>query len=367
MIGRRAFLAGAAGLLASRPRTSSAALPDYVSGSAIQALLDQARDGRGARDAAGRYVAKVPKATYLLTRPLIVYGDTHLDATDARIVARFPAEGVKRTMVLNAVGAATGGYAGAGNIAVTGGSWDPVWDFVQRDSLDQAPAMNGITIIHSSDVLIQGVTMWNVKWWHGIELNAVRRGTVRDCALKGWIADPGQGLWHGEAVQLDLPSEGNTWGGAGDLTPCRDILLTGNICDASGSQAGWGQFTGSHTTEPDHPHSGVCIENNTVRNTRWDGIATVNATDVRIAGNRVDGCEGGIYVKSVAGGPLRAVEITGNQVTSCGVRDWLAVRADAAGPITDVAVTGNAVPCSRVRYYGQVTPRTGTTLDCPPA
>lgn len=365
MIGRRGFLAGAAGLLASGPRMwSSAALPDYVSGSVIQALLDRARDGRGARDAAGRYVATVPKGTYLLTKPLIVYGNTHLDATGARIVARFPATGVKRTMVLNAVGASTGGYAGAGNIAITGGSWDPVWDFAQRGSLAQAPAMNGITIIHSSDVLIQGVTMWNVKWWHGIELNAVRRGTVRDCVLKGWIADPGQGLWHGEAVQLDLPGKNNTWGGAADLTPCRDILLTGNTCDASGSQAGWGQFTGSHTTDPDHPHSGVRIENNIVRNTRWDGIATVNATNVRIAGNRVDGCEGGIYVKSVAGRSLRTVEITGNRVTNGGGRDWLAVRADAAGPIGDVAVTGNVVPCSRVRYYGSVTPRTGTTLDC---
>ncbi|QFY05807.1 hypothetical protein GBF35_03200 [Nonomuraea phyllanthi] len=369
MIRRRAFITGTAGLLAAAaPRgVSAAALPAYVSGSAIQALLDQARDGKGSKDAAGRYIAKVPKATYLLTKPLIVYRNTHLDATDARIVARFPAQGVKHTMVLNSVGASTGGYSGAGNIAITGGSWDPVWDFVQRGKLNEAPAMNGITMIHSSDVLIQGVTMWNVKWWHGIELNAVRRGTVRDCALKGWIADPGQGLWHGEAVQLDLPVGGNTWGGASDFTPCRDILLTGNVCDTSGSQGGWGQLTGSHTADPAHPHVGVRIENNTVLNARWDGIATLNAQNVRIAGNTVDGCEGGVYVKSVAGGPLSTVEITGNTVTNCGSRNWLSVRADATGPISDVMVTGNTVPCSRVNYYGPITPRAGTTLDCPPA
>ncbi|GAA3146599.1 right-handed parallel beta-helix repeat-containing protein [Nonomuraea roseoviolacea] len=362
-IGRRALLVGAAGLAIGAGRSSSG----YVSGSAIQRLLDAARDGKGPRDSAGRHIAKVPKGTYLLTEPLIVHRDTHLDATDARIVARFPAVGVKRTMVLNAVAAGTGGYAGAGNIAITGGSWDPVWDFVQRGKADEAPATNVITIIHSSDVLIQRATIWNVKWWHGIELNAVRRGTVSGCVLKGWIADPGQGLWHGEAVQLDLPTGDNTWAGASDMTPCRDILITGNTCDASGSQGGWGQFTGSHTTDPAHPHVGVRIEHNTVRATRWDGIATVNALDVRIKGNVLDGCEGGVYVKSVAGRPLKAVEITGNRVTGGGSRDWLAVRADATGPITDVVVTGNAVPCQKVRYYGTVTPRPGTTLSCPPA
>ncbi|WP_214413890.1 right-handed parallel beta-helix repeat-containing protein [Sphaerisporangium fuscum] len=362
MIGRRTFLGGAAALSIGAGRASAG----YVSGSAIQKLLDAAGDGKGPRDSAGRHIAKVPKATYLLTEPLIIHRDTHLDATDARIVARFPAEGVKHTMVLNAVAAGTGGYAGAGNIAVTGGSWDPVWDFAQRGKVDDAPPMNVITIIHSSDVLIQRVTIWNVKWWHGIELNAVRRGTVRDCALRGWIADPGQGLWHGEAIQLDLPTGDNTWGGASDLSPCRDILLTGNTCDASGSQAAWGQLTGSHTSDPAHPHVGVRIEHNTVRGTRWDGIATVNASDVRIRGNVLDGCAGGIYVKSVAGSPLKTVEITGNQVTGGGARDWLAVRADTHGPITDVAVTGNVVPCQKVHYYGPVRPRPGTTLDCSP-
>lgn len=363
MIRRRSFLSGAAALVAGNAFTSS---PAYVSGSEIQKLLDAARDGKGAKDAAGRFVAKVPKATYLLTKPLVIYRNTHLDATDARIVSRFPATGVKHTMLLNSVGSATGGYAGAGNLAITGGSWDPVWDFAQRGVLDEAPAMNGITLVHASDVLVQNVTMWNVKWWHGIELNAVRRGTVRGCALKGWIRDPGQGLWHGEAVQLDLPAGVNTWGGASDLTPCTDILLTGNTCDASGSQTGWGQFTGSHTSDPAHPHTNIRIEGNLVRNTRYDGIATVNAQNVRIANNQVENCEGGIYVKSVAGAPLRTVEITGNQVTGTGTRDAVGIRGEAA-PITDVLVTGNTAPCEKVHYYGTVTPRTGTTLDCAPA
>ncbi|MBG0833138.1 right-handed parallel beta-helix repeat-containing protein [Planomonospora sp. ID67723] len=367
MINRRAFLGGAAGVAVAGTLGAAGptALPDYVSGSVIQRLLDAARDGAGTTDAAGRRIAKVPKGTYLLTRPLIIHGGTHLDATEARIVARFPATGVKHTMLLNSVADTTGGYSGRGNIAVTGGSWDPVWDFVQRGVLSQAPAMNVLTFVHTSDVLVRNVTIWNVKWWHAIELNAVRRGTVSGCALKGWIADPGVGLWHGEAVQLDLAAEGTAWAGLEDRTPCRDILLTGNVCDTSGSQAGWGQFTGSHTAYAGHVHANVRIENNTVANTRWDAIGTLNAKNVRITGNTVTGCAGGIYVKSIQNQPLATVEITGNRVSGIGDRDALAIRADAAGaPITDVVVDGNTVNCAKVRYYGAVTPRAGAVLQC---
>ncbi|GGL51555.1 right-handed parallel beta-helix repeat-containing protein [Planomonospora parontospora] len=188
-------------------------------------------------------------------------------------------------------------------------------------------------------------------------LTTVSPHTVSGCTLRGWIADPNAGLWHGEAVQLDVAADGTAWAGLGDRTPCRDILLTANVCDASGSQAGWGQFTGSHT--------GVPIENNTVAGTRWDAIGTLNAQNVRITGNTVTGRAGGIYVKSIQDQPLATVEITGNRISGIGDRDALAIRTDAAdAPITEAVVDGNTVDCAEVRYYGAVTPRAGAVLQC---
>ncbi|SDM22058.1 right-handed parallel beta-helix repeat-containing protein [Allokutzneria albata] len=345
---RRAFLGavGAVALGASRAE----ALPDYISGKVIQEALNRARDGKGPKDAAGRFIAKPGKGTYLLTEPLIIHGNTHLDVTGIRIVARFPATGVKKTMVLNAVSASTGGYAAPGNIAITGGSWDPTWDFFQRGVGDQAPPMNVITLIHTKNVVLDGVTIYNTKHWHAIELNAIRDATVRNCALLGWIADPKQGLWHGEALQLDLPTGANTWAGKADGTPCRNIVMRGNTCDKSGSQLGFGQFTGSHTTQAGMTHSEVLVEGNTVRNARWDGIGTLNWQNVRILNNTAENCEGGIYVKSADAN--RTVEITGNKVSGTGKRAGVGIRA--VKPISDVVVSGNTVtPCS-FSYVGDI-------------
>ncbi|GIF69436.1 hypothetical protein Ais01nite_74710 [Asanoa ishikariensis] len=343
----------------------NAALPNYISGSVIQARLNDARNGIGARDSLGRYIAKPGAGTYLLTTPLVIYANTHLDVTGVRIVSRFPTSGVKHTMLINYVPSGATGYTGAGNIAITGGSWDPVWDFAQRGVLGSAPAMNVLTLTHCSDVVIDAATIWNVKWWHAVEFNGVRRGTVKNSNLKGWIADPNNGLWHGEAVQLDLPTSINTWSGASDSTPCRDILISGTLCDTSGSQPGWGQLTGSHTFDAAHPHVGVRIEGNTVRNARWDAIATANAQSVHIANNVVENCVGGVYVKSVPNAPLQTVEIIGNQVNGINGRDALAVRADpAGGPISDVLISGNVVDCAKVNYYGAVSFRQGHVADC---
>ncbi|WP_143261547.1 hypothetical protein [Allokutzneria sp. NRRL B-24872] len=325
---RRAFLGAVGAMAVATPLAH--ALPNYVSGRVIQTALNNARDGKGPRDAAGRYIAKPGKATYLLTEPLIIHGNTHLDVTGIRIVARFPATGVKKTMVLNAVAASTGGYGAPGNIAITGGSWDPTWDFFQRGVGHLAPPMNVITLIHTKNVALTGMTIYNTKHWHAIELNAIQNGLVRDCSLLGWIADPKQGLWHGEAVQVDLPNGVTAWAGKADGTPCRTIVLRGNTCDKSGSQLGFGQFTGSHTAHPGVTHSDVLVEANTVTN-----------------------CEGGIYVKSAEAN--RTVVITGNKVSGTRTRPRVGVRA--VQPISDVVVSGNAVtPCS-FSYVGDVAHR----------
>ena len=345
---RRAFLGAVGAMAVGAPLAQ--ALPNYISGKVIQAALNNARDGKGPKDAAGRFIAKPGKGTYLLTEPLIIHGNTHLDVTGIRIVARFPATGVKKTMVLNAVAASTGGYAAPGNIAITGGSWDPTWDFFQRGVGHLAPPMNVITLIHTRNVVLSGMAIYNTKHWHAIELNAIQNGTVQNCSLLGWISDPNQGLWHGEALQVDLPTGATAWAGKPDGTPCRNIVMRGNTCDKSGSQLGFGQFTGSHTTHPGVTHSQLLIEGNTVRNARWDGIGSYNWQNVRILNNTVENCEGGIYVKSADAN--KTLDITGNKISGTKTRPGVGVRA--MKPISDVVVSGNTVtPCS-FSYVGDI-------------
>ncbi|MEV0829518.1 hypothetical protein [Nonomuraea rubra] len=325
---------------------------------ALRHALDDAANGiagLAGRDEQGRIIVRARAGhRHVLRANLIVPGNTHLDATDARFVADFVSSGTSRTMVLNHVpSATTGGYGAPGNIRITGGSWDPIWQYVQNGAT--APAMNVITMQHTSRVELAGLTIYNVKWWHAIELNAVRDATVRGCGLYGWIVPPeyADKLWHGEAIQLDLAGSANTWAGAKDNTPCADIRILGNTCDKSGSQGAWGTLAGSHTAVPGVRHARVRIEENVVTDTIWDAITPFNTEALSIRANQITGCHGGVYVRAANSGvnPLTTVEITGNTVgplrpNSAGKVRWgvgLAAYTQDA-PIGDILVSGNTAP-----------------------
>ncbi|WP_282795402.1 hypothetical protein [Streptomyces sp. CC224B] len=441
-VSRRGLLRGGAaagaatvlGSAASPARADAAGVNPSVTGEAahVRALrkaLDDAAAGIAGPhgvDGKGRIIVKagyegVP--TYTLLNTLVIGGNTVLDASGARFVAKFgttartytldrknqhsptpvyetDAEGAftapavsgakAATMLINHVpGPATKGYAAPGNIMVKGGEWDPVSAWVWQDSgeararADKAPPMNVLTFVHTQDVEGADVTVWNVKWWHAVELNAVRRGVVRDCFFKGWVEDPTQGLWHGEAIQLDLPLSGNTWAGASDGTPTVDVRVLRNYAGASGSQPSWAKLVGSHTggEKAGQVHARVLIEGNVVDGAKWDAVGVMNTTAVTVRGNTVNDSCGGVYVSSltarttdrppvpVAPNPVAGVDIVDNRVTvaagaSGARRDAVRVNADTAGfvsPVSDVAVTGNTVGGAGFSYGAHVTFRPGTT------
>lgn len=435
---RGGVVAGAAavvgGGVTATARAGAAGVNPSVAGEAahvrnLRRALDDAAAGivgPDGVDGKGRIIVKAGYAgvpTYTLLNTLVIGGNTVLDATGARFVAKFgtttreykldlknahspepayaidgqgmftaPAvSGAKAsTMLINHVpGSATTGYSAPGNIMVRGGEWDPISAWVWEDSgparerADKAPPMNVLTFIHTQDVEVEGVTVYNVKWWHGVELNAVRRAVVRDCFFKGWVEDPTAGLWHGEAIQLDLPLPGNTWAGASDGTPTVDVRIERNHAGASGSQPPWAKLVGSHTggREVGQVHARVLIEGNVVDNAKWDAIGAMNTTAVTVRGNTINNSCGGVYVSSLTamtGGqpsvpvgpnPISGVDIVDNRVTvaagAAGVkRDAVCVRAATTGfvsPVSDVAVTGNTVSGAGFFYSSNVTFRPGTT------
>ncbi|MHC0433391.1 hypothetical protein ACX6XY_24955 [Streptomyces sp. O3] len=418
---------------ASAAQAGTARINPAVSGEAAhvralrRALDDAAAGVVGSHgvDGKGRIIVKAGYAgvpTYTLLSTLVIGGNTVLDATGARFVAKFgtvmrkytldrrnqhspspeyvtdsqgsfsaPAvSGAKATMLINHVpSSATTGYSAPGNIMVKGGEWDPISAWVWNDSgaararADDAPPMNALTFTHTQDVEVEGVTVWNVKWWHAVELNAVRRGAVRDCFFKGWVENPTQGLWHGEAVQLDLPLSGNTWAGASDGTPTVDVQVQRNYAGASGSQPSWAKLVGSHTggEKVGQVHARVLIEGNVVDDAKWDAVGAMNTTDIVIRGNTVNNSVGGVYVSSLSArrfgrpsvqvgpNPVSGVDIVDNRVTvaagaSGASRNAVRVNADTVGfvsPVSDVAVTGNRVSGGGFYYTSHVTFRTGTT------
>ncbi|MFC7532025.1 hypothetical protein [Actinoplanes sp. GCM10030250] len=225
-------------------------------------------------------------------------------------------------------------------------------------------AVNPVVAGDTSDVEIDGVYVYNVKWWHAIELNAVHTATVSGCHLLGWVEDPTVGLWHGEAIQLDVASSGTTWKGAADNTPCANIRLVDDECDTSGSKPGWGRFAGSHTSVAGAVHTDVAVEFNTVGNTKFDAIGPQDTQRLSVRANTITNCRGGVYLKAALNS-LNRVDIVDNVIGTTDASRPLVAVNDGTGqhPITDVAVFANTVSGPGGYWYANASARTGHTLQ----
>lgn len=395
--------AAATTALAINPRPANEA----ANMKALRDALDAAARGEDAgwgRSEGGRILVKATSGPYIVKDTLMIGGNTHLDAGTSQFQAAFPtvaatyvtnsdiypaADGypatvngravdkpatLHTTMLCNYVPTDTPGYLAPGNIRVTGGSWDPSYTYLNQSGLSDddirwavpVPPMNVLTFEHTANVLVENVTISNVRSWHGIELNAVKYATVSGCTLKGWIPDLTQGQWHGEAVQLDMANDATAWGGRADNTPCTDIRILRNTCAPSGSRAGWGQLCGSHTGVNGHIHTDVLIEGNKVTDTVYDAIGATNTQHVVIRANDVQNCVGGILVKAFHNA-LTTVDIASNVVSlaSGSQRHVVAVVAAAATgtepayPVDDVHVVDNRGDAGAFRYDNAITFRYG--------
>lgn len=401
---RRTALLGGAAVLAAGTSAAQAAVHGPVpnppvtgeSGSVgqLRRLLNLAAAGDRSlqRDAGGRCVVVAPAGVHVLKQPLVIAGNTTLRADGATFTADIAVKpqtytkdanqhspeptypdsfvsvgavnGRHATLLINYVPDDCTGYQAAGNIRLEGGIWDPTAHFVRNATGDDrarataAPPMNAITFEHTHHVEVSGVTVRNVKWWHGIELNAVRTATVSGCRFEGWVEAPTVGLWHGEAVQLDLPTSGTAWGGVADNTPTTDVRVIDNYCGASPQYPGWGKLIGSHTGAPDAVHSDVWIERNLIENAKWDAIGPMNTSRVIIRENTIRACWGGVYVKSISPNPNETIDIMGNDIilTAGSNRPAVGVNAtNAQLPVSDVAVYANTVQGGGFGYSANVT------------
>lgn len=383
--GGAAAATGVGGRAAASPKATDEPNPEVREEEAHVRLLRTqlnaaaADDDRFELDDSGRRIVVAKQRTHVLKRPLVIGGNTRLVARGATFQADFAlkpttfdadrqyyhsptptypdvietfASTVGSTMVLNHVPSEeTGLYSAPGNIRLEGGTWDPTGWFLRNETGEElqrataAPAMNAITFTHTHDIEVVGVTVRNVKWWHGVEFNAVRTATVSDSRFEGWIENPTSGLWNCDAVQVDLPQPHTKWAGAADHTPAIDIRIRDNWFGASDSHPAWGSLGCSHSTSAGKVFSHIWIERNTMEDLIWDGILPMNADHLVIRENTITNCRGGVYVKAFAN-PLSTVDVVGNTISIIPDSDRPAIGIVGTGEdtrISDVAVYGNLV------------------------
>lgn len=345
-----------------------------------------AGDERFERDDSDRSIVTAKPLTYVLRQPLIIGGNTALHAEGATFVADYPlkpttwqadrkyfhsptptypdtietfASTAGSTLLLNHVPSDdTGEYSAPGNIRVQGGTWDPTAYFIRNSTGEDAqrataaPAMNALTFQHTHDVEVVGVTVRNVKWWHGVEFNAVRTATLTDSRLEGWIENPTTGLWTGDAVQVDLPQPNTKWAGAPDYTPTIDVRIRDNYCGSSDTHPAWAKLGISHSAHEDRVFRRIWVERNTCDNLKWDAILPMNCDHLVIRENTLINCRGGVYVKEFIN-PLQTVDVIGNTISVTNDendRPAVGVIGKEGVEISDVAVYGNLVADGEFRY-----------------
>ncbi|MBP5890653.1 right-handed parallel beta-helix repeat-containing protein [Streptomyces scabiei] len=263
-------------------------LPAAVTGAAVQAALDEARD------AGGGWVI-IPPGNYDAgagVLPLRIYDSTRLSMCDGAAIRRAGTG----TMLLNGEASqAFGGYTGHGNIIIEGGVWDARADAYPTSAM-------AISIGHAENVTIRNTVIKDVCGYHAIEMNSTKRGRITDVTCLGY-KDPDGTRDFSEAIQFDLAKGSSYFGGFGpyDDTPCVDIVVKDCHVGPSGTAGttSWPRAVGSHSASPDKPHTGIVIENLYCDSlTQW-AIGGYTWQDSRVSGLTLKSCGAGVRMRTL--------------------------------------------------------------------
>ncbi|GAA0347953.1 right-handed parallel beta-helix repeat-containing protein [Actinoallomurus spadix] len=314
---------------------------------AIQAALDAiAVNTPGAR-------LVFPPGTYLVNSELEIKSSIHLDLSKGATIKRGSSSMQYILKNFNASYSPTL-YGGRGGIRITGGVVDAAGDVLTG-------SVTAIIVAHAKDVRIEGVTVRNVRDWHGVELNSSRDGTVRDCIFEGF--NPvASGRTISEAVQLDLAIDSSALPGIGagayDKTPCDNILVTGCTARSYGSLGSFGRLTGSHSYSDNVFHTRIRVVDNYAIGCNDYAVRAYNWWDAIVAENEFVNCNGA-FMADVPTTPVAATVGHEGFVFSKNICRGLGVQ-NAGAAVLDYAVrfegtdTASPVPVREVTVKGNI-------------
>jgi hypothetical protein len=208
-------------------------------------------------------------------------------------------------------------YGGRGNITLRGGTID-------GGAISFTTSCTSVIFAHADGILVEGVTFQNVVDWHGLELNSVKDGKVRDCTFQGFrLVTTGREI--SEAVQIDLAINSAALPGIGagayDNTACTDILIEGCTVRALGAYGAFGCLTGSHSWADGHKQSNVRVIGNHADGLSNYLVDAANYDNLVVAGNTVINSNGLVRWSLPASmtADLYGLTVTGNVVNNSGV------------------------------------------------
>lgn len=227
---------------------------------------------------------------YYITKPLIVYSNTAIEATGATIYYVW-GQGEKKSarapLIANyCVGAK--GYDGAGNISISGG----IWDFQGKAGQgNYGVTMEAFRFMHGSNFRFTNLTMRNLYSSHFLTIEGVNQVDVQNCVFRDFISLSARK----EAIHIDC-MHNNSMAPSAQENTIYDDTLCNNIRVEKCSFYTVARGIGTHIAVAGLYPSNVVIINNIFSNVTYEAIKAYHYKNIVISGNQIQRAGCGIKV-----------------------------------------------------------------------
>ena len=242
------------------------------SSNAIQKCLDKAK---GMTAPAECLEVIIPAGVYRITKGLKVYSNTRIICEEGAELRRCYDGG--SIMSVEIMG---GGYDGAENIFIQGGTWNG-----NVEEYGNINTVSNIRIGHANNIVMRGMNIISNKNGHHIEIGGARGITIDGCSFSGYYGNIMK-----EAIQLDVMNCEELFAGYApfDDTPCDNILIRG--CTFSDIP----RAIGSHSAVAGVYYTNVTMTDNTFNNISNYALFLYNYKHCTIRNNHFYNCGAGI-------------------------------------------------------------------------
>lgn len=303
---------------------------NYEGGVAIQEALDWQKDEKTAY---GHLTIVLQPGTYDITESLLVYSNTTIQAAGASLI-RYTRDKVSgnqgRAPLISNACAGKGGYTGAGNITIEGGTWDFQG---HPGGVGYGITMEAFRFMHGRNFRIINVTMQNLYRSHFLTIEGVEQVEVRGCVFQNYT----DRVTKKEAIHIDCMHNSNMAPSNQDSTVYDDTIcnhITVSNCDFSSVPRG----VGTHIAVAGLFPSDIVISNNTFTDITYEAIKAYHYKNVLISGNTIKRAGCGIKCYLYAADSDKDEEGNSNYLEALP-----GVAAEEVAPNLNIIIQGNRI------------------------
>lgn len=252
---------------------------NYEGGVAVQEALDLQKGDKPAYDLLTVYIQP---GTYDMTEALIVYGNTTIraagDATIRYVRKKVSGNQGRAPLISNAC-SGRGGYTGASNITIEGGTWDFQG---HQGGVSYGITMEAFRFMHGRNIRITNVTMQNLYLSHFLTIEGVEQVEVSGCVFQNYVDRTSKKeAIHIDCLHNDSMAPSNQENVVYDDTICNHISIHHNVF----SQVPRG--IGTHIAVAGLFPSDILISNNSFTDITYEAIKAYHYKNVLITGNTI--------------------------------------------------------------------------------